>query len=351
VRDLLDKVAKFSGAVAEFPGDTTYDTLTTGSGPYLLDTKDHVEGLDIRFTSGSIGNSEWIDVFAKVVPTNFNNIVGFRIENDLISMVFRHPTTNVYMYAYSLLNISLTDKKINGRVIYHDQFVTLEINDRWIYTYTMDEPTYYSPLGIYLASQSGREFTNVNVAELSDSREAVYIDLETDGKAAMSSIIQERPVEIGWRSQGQISFRYGGTRDSVTMVIEPRAHARSQTLPRDSASDAIVYYSDVKGMQNPDFSERYGFSTKVYRFPSLMAGALKAVRIVFHNLLERAVMHRLKMRPDLRIEVGDELNYDYIIGGTQTHLQGTVIVESTSIEFSGEDSNPVMEVTGREKID
>jgi hypothetical protein len=88
----------------------------------------------------------------------------------------------------------------------------------------------------------------------------------------------------------------------------------------------------------------------VYRFPSLTVGAVRAATIMMQRMLESAIQHKLLIRPDLRIEVGDVLDVDFTASGTQTQINVGVIVESISMIYEAQSGNSYMDVTGREEL-
>jgi hypothetical protein len=88
----------------------------------------------------------------------------------------------------------------------------------------------------------------------------------------------------------------------------------------------------------------------VYRFPSLTVGAVRAANIMMQKTLESAIQHKLQIRPDLRIEVGDVLDVDFTVSGTQTQINVGVIVEDISMAYDAQSGNSYMDISGREEL-
>jgi hypothetical protein len=183
------------------------------------------------------------------------------------------------------------------------------------------------------------------VPELNDWREAVYIDLETDGMSAIGSIIQERPVELFSKYDGSLKVWYDPTRTTVAQTIYPRRHQWTKQLPKRAASDAIVYYSDVKTLLNNDYRDNFGFATKVYRMPNLDIGAVRAAYLQLKNYFRERMMHTIDVRPDIRLELGDKLYVAYTATGTGTAKEFTLTIDSLSFRINY--GNSVMNIQGR----
>jgi hypothetical protein len=349
IRDLISKVSEYSGASAEFPGDVTVASVTPG-GQYKVGTQEYVEGIDLSFEIPDLSSGKYVEVLVDcVIENSSGSQAGVRITNTGTNTyeaeLYVVPSTTIETYEFGL-----TADELHVRTVFHDNFITLDIGGSWVYTFAVDTIAYLSSCDIYVNSDDSPTYTNILLGELSDWREAIYIDLETDGKAALSSVIQERPVETCHETNGSISYWYDRTRDRVTQVVEPRKHTRRRKFPRGSSSDGIIYYSDVAAIQNTDYAARYGFSTKVYRFPSLTVGAIRAARIIMQRNLESAISHQLELRPDARLEVGDVLDVDFTASGTQKQINPGVIVESVLLMYDPNSGNSIMNVSGREEL-
>ncbi|MHA2084005.1 MAG: hypothetical protein ACXABD_09645 [Candidatus Thorarchaeota archaeon] len=355
VRDLIQQVSGFSGASAEFPGDTVISSGSLAADTfYNVGEQPFADGIDLSFQIDDLATNDWIEV---TIDATIGS--GSSGDNQASVKIIKTGATTFTIDFISYpswtviesLAVSIQDPdELPFRVVFHDDFVTLDIGRGWVHTFGTDGITYNTDCDVYLRSNVDTDFVDVLLTELSDWREAIYIDLETDGRAALSSVIQERPIETSRESNGSIAYWYDRTRDRVTQVVEPRRHNRKRQHPRGCASDAIVYYSDVAAIQNTAYAARYGFSTKVYRFPNLTVGAVRAAEILMQRLLEAAIQHRLQIRPDLRLEVGDVLDVDFTASGTQKNIAMGVIVEGINMTYAAGDGNSYMEVSGREEL-
>jgi hypothetical protein len=181
---------------------------------------------------------------------------------------------------------------------------------------------------------------------MSDWREAVYIDLETDGNAAIGSIIQERPIESIPTSDGGLSFFYEMERPQLTLLTDPYDHTITEAFPSQGASDAIIYGSkDVKTIHSNEFAADIGFSTKLMRLPDLNVGGLEVAFRTLKREFENSERHDLNIRPDLRITPGDVLLVDYNLSGSSRSMNYSIIIENISVRLKDR-----MNISGRKYI-
>lgn len=80
----------------------------------------------------------------------------------------------------------------------------------------------------------------------------------------------------------------------------------------------------------------------------LSVGALKAANVMMKRLLEQSEIHSLRIRPDVRIETGDQLHIEYVASGTLAEENFDIIVEGVSLEVPSFDG--VMRIQGRKVI-
>ena len=352
IRDLIHKISEYSGARAEFPGDITITSASPGADTlYKIGTYSYVEGIDLSVQVDDLGIDENVEVVVDcAINDSSGSMASLKVtktaSNTYKAELIDLPSTTIESVKFTMSS----PDELPIRAVFHDDFVTLDVGGAWVYTFAVESIAYVTSCDVYVRSNASIEFSNILLGELSDWREAVYIDLETDGNAALGSVIQERPIEVCYESNGSISYWYERTRDRITQVVEPRSHSRRRVYPRNCASDAIVYFRDVAALQNAAFASRYGFSTKVYRMPNLDVGAIRAANILMTRVLEQAIQHRLRIRPDLRIEVGDVLDVDFTASGTQKNIAMGVIIEQVSIAYEANNANPYMDVQGREEL-
>jgi hypothetical protein len=344
VEDLIERISIFSGGRAVFPGDILVSSQAV-SGDYQVGIIDFTDGFDLRF---EVDSNATVDVKTNIAITEspLSDIgTTLRIENTggnnfKVSLI--ETPSGVVWQAHAFVLESAAHK---FRVLYHDDFATLYMDDRWAYTFHVSGFTYGTNVTVTLNGTFTA--TNIRLVDLHDWREAVYIDLETDGVSAISNIIQERPVEVINQPDGSIAYWYDPARDTVTSIIMPKSHEWTQRPPKDGASDAIIYTADeVKCLQLQDFAQALGFATRVYRFPNLDVGAFRAARIMLQRLFEKAKPHTVRMRPDARLVPGDILALNYNVSGTGTAIAKNIITENVGLQFTPEAVS--MNVQGRE---
>ena len=351
VEDLVERISANSGASVQFPGDYTAGSLAMTQDTYHQITSiPYTDGFDVRFEVAALTGTSYVGVDANVVaaedyPDDTNLQLRLsRVSSGSYTLALVSRTSGSYI---DRVGLALADAQHAFRVLYHDNFVTTYVDDIWIYTFHLRNITYpITTIVSLITSQVGLVSTNLRAQELCDWREAIYIDLETDGMSAIGSVIQERPVDIYARWDGSLAFWYDPTRNTVTQAIKPRKHTWADTLPKKAASDAIVYYSNVSVILNNDYRDNFGFATKVYRMPNLEAGAVRAAYLLLKNLFRERRTHDIEVRPDARLELGDKLSVSYTATGTGTAASFVIIVDSMSLAIQSR--NSVHQITGRE---
>jgi hypothetical protein len=352
LKDLINKISYGAGAETIFPGDSVEDSISITSSDWSSGTLEDADGCNIEFTiTTPMTTGNYIDYKVNAVTATGHSGIVVRIKEIGSGYI------EIYLCNYpSIATISSTtfyvgtagERKV--RILFHQSFVTVYINSQWATTFYPDEIIYPLNFASYLTAAVSTPVTDINFTELYDWREAVYIDLETDGNAALDSVIQERPIERVVRPDGCISYWYVPARE--TIVIEDhtiRQHDWAESTPSRAASDGIVYYANVKSIQYTQYAKNYGFCTRVYRMPNLSTGAVRAAKLVIRRALEEAIMHNITMRPNAKILVGDILDIDYAASGTGKAISFDVIVNSVDIQVTGGQSE--MTITGREEID
>lgn len=346
VRDLIERISDHTGARSQFSGDTVYASIASGSFSYTS-PQGNAEGADLHFTT----TADFVAVSTNVgYGSNANMELGLDFSN---GNVFVANGSHAISEIFPIVDTFASPRRV--RILLHDNFATLYCNDRWIYTFSFASVVYPETLTLEFvtsgyAGVTAFTATNLRVTELSDWREAIYIDLESDGKSAISNVIQERPVEAYCKPDGKIDYWYDKERD-VVGNIGFRSHRWGSSMPRDGASDAIVQgVKDVRSLQYPEYAKRFGFATKVLRLSNLNSGTLRAGRVILRRMVEGAVKHQLQTRPDARIEPGDEITVSYTASATGRVVLESVIVESVDFSIGGDSASSSMEIGGREAL-
>lgn len=362
VGDITQRICDLSGARCQFPSNWTNDgsSLVVGSLQNIL-TTDYAEGYDFSFGVASFNSgSLTIRMSATLNAENYDNKISFDGDTHLEVKI---EALGSGSYRYTLSSYD------SNTIIYSTNFTTgtgaqkfrimcmrdnigLYQNGQWVTTIALDEVVYGDTLTISVYASVSMTLTTPVLADLSDWREAIYIDLETDGVSALGSVIQQRPVEKYAQPDGSISFWYEPSRHVITAVREPRQHSYVYSVPSGGASDAIVYgLKDVRTIQHKGFAKELGFATRMMRMPDLGTGAMRATNIILQRMLEEYHKHELLIRPDLEVLPGDEYDFTYTDAGTGTEHTAELIVETVSYDFrvSGTKSISSMRITGREK--
>jgi hypothetical protein len=367
IGDMVQKICDLSGAQCQFPSDYTHGgtNLTVTTTPQDIQTTDYAEGFDLSFDVASFGSLTLrIDFNAKIKPDNYENKSLFEDDTDIRVNITYSGSGN---FVYSVVSLP------SNTVIYSCQFSTntgvqkfrvmamgnnigFYHNGQWVTTVALNEIDYENSLIITLStSTSSLILSNIRESDLSDWREAIYIDLETDGTSALSSVIQQRPIEMFAKPDGSIDFWYDATRTTVTAGREPRTHSYSHVFPSSGASDAIIYgLKDVKTIQDENFARVVGFATKMMRMPDLGIGAMRAAHIILKRLLESAHKHSVDIRPDLELEPGDVYTVSYDDQNKVPSARtASIVVEAVSYEFRASEAQATarMQIQGREEYD
>jgi hypothetical protein len=358
ITDLIDTVCRLSGAVCTFSGDYTDASLVlSGSEVEVVDLP-YVDGADIYYSTAS-PLDHVLSFGCSVKSDNYENGALF-VDDTSVAIAITHVGSGVYtIEAISLPSATvLYSRTYSGsaglqsyRALLHENSISFYQNNKWIDTICFDELEYENSLSISFNGTG--TITNILLRELGDWREAIYIDLETDGRSALSSILQQRPVTIISNWNGYLDIFYEKTRDTITSNIEPRSHRNTRSVPRDGASDAIVYGSkDVKTIVNEYFARGLGFATKLIRVPDLNVGAFKAANIILKNAYEQSNTSMFIMRPNLQLIVGDVLVISYIAGGTDRAYSGQIIVDGLALEIKtvGSKLTSKIAVDGRQSL-
>ena len=358
IEDLISQVCALSGARANFPGDLTSGSIAISS-PTTLISEPYADGLDINFET-DYNISYLMSANIKIDSTNYESGSGFQNDDRLLLACgkgtgdyFRYTITSGssghLMYACDHDVATGTQK---FRILYHLNNLSIYQNGQWVTTVAFDRLIYGDSLTIII--DGNLTIRNLRIKELSDWREAIYIDLETDGRSALSSIIQQRVVETVPKSNGSLDFYYEIDRTSVHGEVDPRDHDYTKSVPTEGASDAIVQgWYDVKTMQLSNFAEELGFATRLFRMPDLTSGANRAAILTLRKIYESYRKHSFSTRPNLEVEVGDIYVLSYTAYGTKTVVNRLVIVETvnTEVNMSGSSASSRSAIQGRQKPD
>jgi hypothetical protein len=270
--------------------------------------------------------------------------------------------TNPYLYALddSLnpiegLLIGVNESK-QMHLVFYNNFCDVYDGDEWRHTFFFDEVTYPKVgTAIAVTGNFNGSITDVTLTELHKSRDAVYIELNTSIQSAISNIIQERPVLIIPKYDGSLMLTYRSNLMPIHMPAKYSLYtsmihsdSKSTTSKSSACSDAILYYKDVSAAVDQAYAEQEGFITRMLSLPNIEEDEIDSVaKLIMRSSREMEVTHTINMRPDLRIEPGDIIDFTYTLSSTGTeYTSGDILVESVSIRLPGNQ----MQITGRELI-
>lgn len=240
--------------------------------------------------------------------------------------------------------------ELNCKIIIAMDALSVYINEIWVYSYVFKE-LYWPEVPVmslqgYSSISETLTITDIKRIELSDRREAVYVDYEATSDSAVQSIIQQRPIQIFPEVGRANAYTYSAIRDTLLAhhVISYEEQVRDN---QQLSSDGLVYYLDVGISISRATAKAVGLITKLYRLSELDNGAITAASKIQKLALERRTVVSIAMRFDLRIEVGDVLVIDMILTGTGRHITDVIIVDDISLSLSN--GNYLMNISGRRR--
>jgi hypothetical protein len=240
---------------------------------------------------------------------------------------------------------------LNVRLFLNDNHLSVTINGKWVYSYAFAYVSY--PIlpttitaSIHVHATGGQTTTLSNIIrrEFTESRDAVYIDYESNGQDAIGSVIQERPIQVLPQSDRSFGFTYALIKGSV-----PAHHVYfyqdTEQNNGELSSDGLVYFYNIGISQNVDTARAVGFVTKLYRLSNLNTAGIQAAYILQQKALQSRHQIGLQMRLDPRVEITDHMPISITASGTQRSITDDVIVESASIAIA--DGQYTMQISGR----
>ena len=270
---------------------------------------------------------------------NFGDLdirVGYKTEGGKYYIVCSIEVDEVIMDTsdYELDEAAITS--IDLRIFIHNKCVSVWANNRWVYSYALAY-VWYSEDSVITAQLSvhgtgGMTITNISRHELSDWREAVFVDYEANSESVIQSILQQRPVEVLPEVEDGIIFTYSAIKDTIIPNFV-RSFEEEELTPSDVSSDGLVYAAEIGISLCEEAAAQVGFITRLYRLSELDSGIIRATKIMQEKALERRHPATVIMRLDPTIELCDMLDLDLIVTGTKTLISREIIVESISISI------------------
>jgi len=233
------------------------------------------------------------------------------------------------------------------RIFFFDQFLSVNVNGVWVYSYAFASISYDDDITCSVKMDgSTTTITGLRRVELSDGREAVFVDYESTTDNAIQSIIQQRPIQILPHVNRKLTFTYNAEKDTIN-VVKPSRIQESHTHPTSMSSDGLVYAEDTSVAIDLETARQVGLITRLYRLSELSTGANKAARTTQKRAREQSSKTTVIQRLDPRLELTDILHIDKTISSTNRHILKDVIIED--IRISLRDGAQSMTIVGRDK--
>lgn len=306
-----------------------------------------VGGYNLSFVMPELASGQWVGVKSNIgvtyddiasPATSINTIrVGKDASGNYISILDRD--NNLVERYTGFPNFGKV------RIIFHNEFVTVYVDDAWIHTFGFGYIYHPEAPTIDLLASGNITITNIRLQELADWREAIFVDMETDSMNAISSVILQRPVDIRSSFDGALVFEYDPPRSTVT-ITDAKEHQYALTDSRQGCSDAITYFTKVAVTVDPKYAEQFGFVTRMYRFPDLDNGAIAASKIQQRRSREGSYLHSVRTRIRPELEVGDILRLQVTPDGGGAAIDKSFIVERITLQVG--DGINATTIDGRE---
>ena len=357
IADLCEYIIRTSGGDVTFPNDTSYDTITVPRDTAtILDTSGSVhKSLDSSIDVGVLAAGYWVGLKTNLYPNGdsgsplviclYRSIAGTELYVDAHYGYNTTLTTWPYLERVQLPSTFSPTTSHRFRVFEYNHFVSVYVDGAWAHTFAfpnMTFPAYPEEIKAtwvsnYAVSTTG---TNALFRELYSWREAIYMEMEASGNSALSSVIQERPVEMFCADDGKLMLTYNQSR--ATNVITGssgspfiRSHVETERDVPQAGSDALLEYTYLKGIRYPDYATNVGFASRAMNLPNLDDTEVEWMAyILLEMAYQRRKMHSFMVRPDLRLEEGDELYYKYQRSSTGTVVSGSCIIEDLTTELA-----------------
>jgi hypothetical protein len=365
VEDMIGYLCEAVSVDAEFPGNwTDADVDLTTSPTEIASTETLMPGgYSVRFRTASIGSGNYVELYAGnmvIGEEDSTESIGIRLMNSGGKIKLGAvPKSSIADPQYYICDSSWSPTEVHDwRIFAHEEFVSIYADETWIVTFAWHEDLIHwpkiDPVQLYMRTGgTGITVYFVDVSELFDWREAIYFESELSVQSAISSVIQERPIEVIPKSDGGLWFTYHLVRDTATYTnaiskVLVRSHNYTESINMDSGSDAIVHYRDIAFASNQDYADGDGFFTKVLMLSGLDTGAKAAAQLLLEKANENQYRHTMNIRPDIRLEPGDKIDMSYLITGTGTSVNHVIIINDLGLRIA--EGTHEMSITGRKDV-
>jgi len=352
IKDMIKTLCKVASIEASFPGDYSETASVTSSGTQIATTKELFPGgYELTVEANPSANDGILAYATNLTFSGSARRFGVKkVSNKVVAISEKTDGTDSQLFSSTIPWTTTA----TIRILMHSNFISIYFNDIWVTTWGFDEDDVVWPtdeLTMYLKSITSPYSIPVTVTELFDWRESIFVESEMNASGAISSVIQERPVEIYPTATGGLSFSYEMVRETKELTSAQcknvlRKHTSIDSTGQDAGSDAIIYYKDIAFSTDDNFADDEGFVTRVLKLSNLDYGADVAGRMILRKANQKQHQEKLDMRPNPQLEPGDIIVVNYTTTGTGTVIEKAIIIEDITIDI-GEVSQ-IMSISGRE---
>ena len=296
-----------------------------------------VGGFDLQFHCASLTTGQSLYVCSEIAitasdaldPSTAKSYLRISAGSDgeySFSMLDKSSAV-IETYTHILTNLGLV------RVVFHNEFCTVYVDGYWVHTFGFTKVYHPDDPEVGLKASGEITVTQIRLKELSDWREAIWVDLETSTQNAISTAILQRPVNIYPNYKGEIVFEYSPLRDQVDLEFV-HIHEINHQESMQAASDAIVYFTRTGVVTDKIFARQVGFVTRFYRLPDLDNGAIAAARKIMDRERQSRKVHSSKGRLNPVLAIGDIAVINQNLSATGTLLSESFIVEDINLRLA-----------------
>ncbi len=296
-----------------------------------------VGGFDLQFHCPALSSSEYLVVCSKIAitatdaqaPATAKSYLKIAKgdDNEYTFSMLDKNSKPIETYTYLITNLGLV------RVVFHNEFCTVYVDGYWVHTFGFTKVYHPDDPEVGLKASGEITVTEIRLKELSDWREAIWVDLETSTQNAISTAILQRPVNIYPNYRGEIVFEYSPLRDRVDLEFV-HIHEINHQESMQAAADAIVYFTRTGVVTDKIFARQVGFVTRFYRLPDLDNGAIAAARKIMDRERQSRKVHSSRGRLNPVLAIGDIAVIHQNLSATETLLSESFIVEDINLRLT-----------------
>ncbi len=200
----------------------------------------------------------------------------------------------------------------------------------WGHTFIVRTVSHRERPAVYLSASAALTVTDILLVELSDGHDEVSIDIENTTANAISSVINGRPISTWSVFDGSICYAYDVPAQEIK-VQRVATYNRRRALTPYAAADLVVFHQNTAVLSDAESLATWGFLTRVFRYPDLEAGAIRAGRKIQELSKSGAVRGECRARIDPRLEMFDTVQVEMIASGGVAGVEDSMLVDVLSI--------------------